>query len=112
MTSMPQPASAVNPPPASTSRVVIGGVDTHQELHVAAVIDTAETVLATRSFSTTRAGYRALIRWVRSFGDVRRVGVEAAGSCWLPRGTTSSGCAPRPGSRCSAVSPRFPPPPG
>lgn len=66
MTSMPQPASAVNPPPASTSRVVIGGVDTHKELHVAAVIDTAETVLATHSFSTTRAGYRALIRWVRS----------------------------------------------
>jgi transposase len=39
-----------------------------------------ETVLATHSFSTTRAGYRALIRWVRSFGDVVRVGVEGTGS--------------------------------
>jgi hypothetical protein len=52
----------------------------HKDLHVAAVIDTGETVLATNSFSTTRAGYRALIRWVRSFGDVARVGVEGTGS--------------------------------
>lgn len=66
--------------PDAVSRVVIGGVDTHKELHVAAVIDTSETVLATSSFSTTRAGYRALIRWLRSFGDVRRVGVEGTGS--------------------------------
>ena len=58
-------------------RRIVGGVDTHKDLHVAAVIDTGETVLATHSFSTTRAGYRALIRWVRSFGDVVRVGVEA-----------------------------------
>ena len=39
-------------------RVVFGGVETHKELHVAAVIDAGETVFGTRSFSTTRAGYR------------------------------------------------------
>lgn len=94
MTSMPQPASRKHPlPPASTSRVVIAGVDTHKELHVAAVIDTAETVLATHSFSTTRAGYRALIRWVRSFGDVMRIGVEGTGSygAGLARHLTEAG---------------------
>jgi hypothetical protein len=48
---------------------LVGGVDTHKDLYVAAVIDYGETVLATRSFSTTRAGYRALICWMRSFGD-------------------------------------------
>ena len=81
MTSMPQPAPRSHPaPPAATSRVVIGGIDTHKELHVAAVIDTGEAVLATRSFSTTRAGYRALIRWMRSFGDIARIGVEGTGS--------------------------------
>ena len=81
MTSMPQPAASPHPvPPAATSPVVIGGIDTHKELHVAAVIDTGENVLATRSFSTTRAGYRALIRWMRSFGDVARIGVEGTGS--------------------------------
>ena len=36
---------------------VFAGVDTHKELHVAAVIDAGETVLGTRSFPTTRTGY-------------------------------------------------------
>jgi hypothetical protein len=85
MTRMPPPLPASHPlmtPP--TSPVVIAGVDTHKDLHVAAVIDTGETVLATHSFSTTRAGYRALIRWVRFFGDVVRVGVEGTGSYGRP----------------------------
>ncbi len=82
MTSMHQ--LAVGPRSAcstgATTKVVIAGVDTHKELHVAAVIDTGEHLLGTHSFSTTRAGYRALIRWVRSFGDVARIGVEGTGS--------------------------------
>jgi transposase len=78
MTSMPQLTPTALP--SAITRVVIGGVDTHKDLHVAAVIDTSENVLATRSFSTTRAGYRALIRWMRSFGDIARVGVEGTGS--------------------------------
>jgi transposase len=65
-------------PPSSPT--VIGGIDTHKDLHVAAVMDAAGTVLGTESFSTTRAGYRALIRWMRSYGDVRLVGVEGTGS--------------------------------
>jgi transposase len=48
-------------------------------VHVAAVIDTAETALATLSFSTTRAGYRALTRWMRSFGDIAGIGIEGTG---------------------------------
>jgi transposase len=64
----------------AASRVVIGGIDTHKDLHVAAVLDTAGVVLGTQSFSTTRAGYRALVRWMRSFGDVRQVGIEGTGS--------------------------------
>lgn len=64
----------------AASRVVVGGIDTHKDLHVAAVLDTAGAALGTQSFSTTRAGYRALVRWMRSFGDVRRVGIEGTGS--------------------------------
>ena len=56
---------------------VIGGVDTHQDLHAAAVVAADGTVLGTESFSTTRAGYRAMLRWFRSYGDLIRVGVEA-----------------------------------
>lgn len=65
-------------PPAS--RVVVGGVDTHKDLHVAAVIDTAGVLIDTGSFSTTRAGYRAMLRWMRGHGDVRLVGIEGTGS--------------------------------
>jgi transposase len=64
----------------AASRVVVGGIDTHKDLHVAAVLDTAGVVLGTQSFSTTRAGYRALVRWMRSYGDVRQVGIEGTGS--------------------------------
>jgi transposase len=65
---------------ASTSRVVVGGIDTHKDLHVAAVLDTAGVLLGTEAFSTTRAGYRALVGWLRGFGDVRLVGIEGTGS--------------------------------
>lgn len=59
---------------------VFAGVDTHKEIHVAAVIDAAGTVLGTHSFSTTRAGYRALLAWVRGHGDLIRIGIEGTGS--------------------------------
>ena len=68
------------PSSAAVSAVVTGGIDTHKDLHVAAVIDHNGVVLGAESFSTTRAGYRALLRWMRSYGDVRRVGVEGTGS--------------------------------
>lgn len=37
-------------------------------------------LIDTGSFSTIRAGYRALLRWMRTHGDVRRVGIEGTGS--------------------------------
>ena len=58
---------------------IIGGVDTHQDLHTAAVVSHDGTVLGTESFSTTRAGYRAMLRWFRSHGELLRVGVESTG---------------------------------
>lgn len=67
-------------PKTRPERVVYAGVDTHKELHVAAVIDRSETVLATRSFSTTRAGYRALLAWIAEFGELARIGIEGTGS--------------------------------
>ncbi len=59
---------------------VIGGVDTHQDLHTAATVTLEGAVLGTESFSTTRAGYRAMLRWFRSRGELLRVGVESTGS--------------------------------
>jgi transposase len=81
MTSMTTAAPGRQPrSKTSPKRVVYAGVDTHKEVHVAAVIDAAETVLATRSFSTTRAGYRALLAWIADYGQLARIGVEGTGS--------------------------------
>ncbi len=64
----------------SAATTVIGGIDTHQDLHTAAVVDPTGSVLGTRVFATTPAGYRAMLRWFRSRGEIVRVGVEATGS--------------------------------
>lgn len=59
---------------------IVGGVDTHKDLHVAAVVDAHDRFLASQSFATTRQGYRSMLEWMRSFGDLQRVGVEATGT--------------------------------
>ena len=59
---------------------ITGGVDTHLDVHVAAALDHQGALLATASFETTPRGYRRLLRWLRSFGDVVLVGVEGTGS--------------------------------
>ena len=59
---------------------IVGGVDTHKDLHVAAVVDTHDRVLGTASFSTTRHGYKTMLAWMRTFGNVSRIGVECTGT--------------------------------
>lgn len=61
-------------------RRVIGGVDTHKDLHVAAVIDERDRVLGTECFASTRQGYKRMLAWMRSFGELVRVGVECTGT--------------------------------
>ncbi|WVX50192.1 IS110 family transposase ISEc21 [Roseobacter fucihabitans] len=60
---------------------VVGGVDTHKDLHVAAVVDDNDQVLGTQNFATTRQGYKLMLAWMRSFGNLQRIGVECTGSC-------------------------------
>ena len=40
----------------TTGPLVIGGVDTHKELHVAAVVDEHDRLRGSQSFATTRQG--------------------------------------------------------
>jgi transposase len=61
-------------------RSVVGGVDTHKDLHVAAVVDEHDRVLGSRCFPTTRQGYKQMLTWMRSFGSLQRVGIEATGT--------------------------------
>ena len=62
------------------ARAVTGGIDTHGEVHVAAVLDEIGGLLGTESFRADPDGYSALLSWLKSFGDVGKVGVEGTGS--------------------------------
>ncbi|MGW0811641.1 IS110 family transposase [Streptomyces viridiviolaceus] len=59
---------------------VVGGVDTHTDFHQAAVIDSIGRHLATAPFPTTPDGYRCLLQWLRTHGEVLAVGVEGTGA--------------------------------
>lgn len=61
-------------------QVVVGGVDTHKDLHVAAVVDSQDRVLGSECFPSTRHGYKQMLIWMRSFGELARVGVECTGT--------------------------------
>jgi len=80
VTSMPGPArSGQNPDDAPREEVVLG-VDTHKDVHVAAVISLIGGLLGSQSFPATAAGYRQLLAWALGFGQVNRAGVECTGS--------------------------------
>ncbi|MFF4764292.1 IS110 family transposase [Streptomyces sp. NPDC001292] len=79
VTSMPQPTLPVQPGPRADEDIVLG-VDTHQDVHVAAVITVLGALLAHQEFPATAAGYRQLLVWARSFGTLHRAGVECTGS--------------------------------
>lgn len=78
---------------APTDVVVTGGVDTHQDLHVAAALDQLGRVLGTESFPATLLGYRQLLSWLRGHGRVAKIGVEGTGSygAALARSLTAAG---------------------
>jgi transposase len=63
-----------------TTRVVIGGVDTHGQTHHAAVIDEVGRQLGDREFPASPAGYRALAKWLGRYGRLTAVGVEGTGT--------------------------------
>jgi transposase len=74
------PRSALDSQHEGSTGEVVLGVDTHKEAHVAAVISVLGELLASRTFPATTVGYRALIVWARTFGTLRRAGVEGTGS--------------------------------
>jgi len=61
-------------------RLVVGGVDTHRDFHVAAALDSQGRVLATATFPARREGYRQLGDWLSSFGRVEELGIEGTGA--------------------------------
>jgi transposase len=63
-----------------TDTVVTGGVDTHADVHVAAVVDHLGGILGIESFPATAPGYLDLFEWMAGFGHLAKVGVEGTGS--------------------------------
>jgi transposase len=64
----------------SMVRMIVGGVDTHADTHVAAAVDANGGVLGIESFPTDHAGFEALLGWLMSHGEIEMVGVEGTGS--------------------------------
>jgi hypothetical protein len=65
---------------ASPNRTSHRRVDTHLDLHVAAVLDHTGRLLATQAFPASTRGYVALVTWAERFGPVERIGVEGTGT--------------------------------
>ena len=57
-----------------------GGVDTHRDFHVAAVVDSVGRVVGSDLFGADGAGYRRLVAWMQDMGQLVGVGVEGTGS--------------------------------
>jgi hypothetical protein len=72
---------------------VIGGIDTHTDVHQAAVIDSVGRHLDTQPFETNSAGYEQLLAWLRAQGEIIAVGMEGTGAygAELARFLTASG---------------------
>ena len=62
------------------ARGITGGVDTHRDVHVAAALDPLGGLLGSESFYTDPSGYKELLAWLESFGQVTKIGVEGTGS--------------------------------
>jgi transposase len=63
-----------------SARLIVGGVDTHRDVNVAAVVDMNGGVLGVESFATTADGHRRLGSWMSGFGTIERVGIEGTGA--------------------------------
>ncbi|WP_330248546.1 MULTISPECIES: DUF5710 domain-containing protein [unclassified Streptomyces] len=79
MPSITQPAAPCHTP-ADPGEEILLGVDTHKDFHAAAVVTVLGAALDGRTFPATTEGYRQLVAWARSFGALRRAGVECTGS--------------------------------
>ncbi len=62
------------------TRVVIGGVDAHADVHHYAVPDSVGVLLASKQFAASTSGYSQALAWLESFGRLERIAVESTGS--------------------------------
>ncbi len=63
-----------------SDREIILGVDTHKDIHVAAIVDQVGRLLCTSEFLASERGCRRMLAWARRYGAVRLAGVEGTGT--------------------------------
>jgi transposase len=56
------------------------GVDSHKSSFCAAVVDDQTRTIATREFANTATAHSAFLRWVKTTGRVRVIGIEGSGN--------------------------------
>src|SRR5660397_29118 len=59
---------------------IVIGVDTHKHVHVAAALDCVGGVLATMTIATDSGGFKQLLEWAVTFGQIIAFGIEGTGS--------------------------------
>ena len=64
---------------ARSGHIVIG-VDTHKHVHVAAALDSIGGILATMTIATDSGGFKQLLEWAATFGQIIAFGIEGTGS--------------------------------
>lgn len=59
---------------------IVIGVDTHKHIHVAAALDSIGGILATVTIATDSGGFKQLLEWAATFGQIIAFGIEGTGS--------------------------------
>jgi hypothetical protein len=72
---------------APVASPIVGGVDMHEDTHVAAALDHLSRLLGTAEFDANPAGYRALLQWVTCplFSRSQNLDPAVANGCWMAR---------------------------
>ncbi len=65
--------------PQARPSVVIG-VDTHRDVHVARAKDQLGRLINEQTIPASAAGYRSLLTWAKTLGEVEAFGIEGTGS--------------------------------
>ena len=70
----------LHPNQLARSGQIVVGVDTHKHIHVAAVMDTIAGIQATITIAADTGGFRQLLTFAQSFGQIISFGIEGTGS--------------------------------
>ena len=70
----------VPPPTPGPHDPIVAGIDTHKNTHHVAVLSMTGALIADTAFAATSSGYRQLLDWVRTHGQIDTIGIEGTSS--------------------------------